>query len=189
MAKENSKERILEAAVALLNETDNPDTITVRQIAEKTNLGIGLINYHFGSRDNLLYLAAAKQMGNIAGEFIKQSEMSGNPLEVLRDMIIRLSDYGIQNQMLNEICAKHSLLQGNFGASYFLYPLLKQIFKEEKPDQQLRFMAFEMSALFEVISLHHQFVFEFTSYNLLNKPERDQLINQIIETITGRKIQ
>ncbi|MGO1033510.1 TetR/AcrR family transcriptional regulator, partial [Clostridioides difficile] len=38
----------------LLNEVDDIEEITVRKIAERANVGVGLINYHFKTKDNLL---------------------------------------------------------------------------------------------------------------------------------------
>ena len=48
------RERILQAAIAILGEEADPESITVRQIAARAEVGTGLINYHFGSKDALL---------------------------------------------------------------------------------------------------------------------------------------
>ena len=57
-----AKDRIFQAAVDLLNEETNPDDITVRRIAERAGVGIGAVNYHFQSKDNLLNQAVGALM-------------------------------------------------------------------------------------------------------------------------------
>jgi AcrR family transcriptional regulator len=53
-----AKDRIIEAAVDLMLESSDPTAITVRAIAERSRVGVGLINYHFGEKENLIREAA-----------------------------------------------------------------------------------------------------------------------------------
>ncbi len=46
----DARERIIEVTLNLLNEVDDIEEITVRKIAERANVGVGLINYHFKQR-------------------------------------------------------------------------------------------------------------------------------------------
>lgn len=51
----DSKEAIMQATIALINENGKCiDDITVREICKKADVGLGLINYHFGSKENLI---------------------------------------------------------------------------------------------------------------------------------------
>ena len=44
------KEQIINAAIDLIKETNGSiDKITIRQIAKRAGVGVGLINYHFQS--------------------------------------------------------------------------------------------------------------------------------------------
>ena len=46
---------IIQATIALINENGECiDDITVREICKKADVGLGLINYHFGSKENLI---------------------------------------------------------------------------------------------------------------------------------------
>ena len=49
------KELLIDQTIALINESDGrPDSITARAIAQRSGVALGLINYHFGSKDDLL---------------------------------------------------------------------------------------------------------------------------------------
>ena len=49
------KELLIDQTIALIKESDGqPESITARAIAQRSGVALGLINYHFGSKDNLL---------------------------------------------------------------------------------------------------------------------------------------
>ena len=44
-----TKEAIIDEAINILEEKgDDPKKLTVRELAGRLNIGIGLVNYHFG---------------------------------------------------------------------------------------------------------------------------------------------
>ena len=51
----DNKEAIIQATIALLRENgENLEAITVREICKSADVGLGLVNYHFGNKDNLI---------------------------------------------------------------------------------------------------------------------------------------
>ena len=56
-----TKEKLLDATFALMEETDDPLNVTSRQIAERAGAKPSMINYCFGSRENLIYQTFQKQ--------------------------------------------------------------------------------------------------------------------------------
>lgn len=63
MDVDKPRDRILEAAISLLLETKDFDSLTVRAIAERADVGIGLINYHFKDKESLVRLAVRTFVG------------------------------------------------------------------------------------------------------------------------------
>lgn len=43
----NAKDKIIKVTIDMLNEVGEPDKITIREIAKRAKVGVGLINYHF----------------------------------------------------------------------------------------------------------------------------------------------
>lgn len=66
----SAKNHIIEVTTALI-EQYNGDTkkITARIIAEKADVGLGLINYHFGSKENLIIECVQRIIGKVVAEF------------------------------------------------------------------------------------------------------------------------
>jgi AcrR family transcriptional regulator len=69
MNDQDARNRIIKAAIEILDEVTDVDKITVRQVAERANVGTGLINYHFKTKNNLLSLAVGDVMAQMATKF------------------------------------------------------------------------------------------------------------------------
>ena len=60
-ANDEAKETIIQAAIGLIEVSDgNIRNITARSIADKSGVSLGLINYHFGSKDNLIAICCSR---------------------------------------------------------------------------------------------------------------------------------
>ena len=60
-ANDEAKESIIQAAIALIEVSEgNIRNITARSIADKSGVSLGLINYHFGSKDNLIAICCSR---------------------------------------------------------------------------------------------------------------------------------
>ncbi len=57
MKDKNPREKLIEAAISLLNEERDISHISIRKIAARAGVGIGLINYHFQNKENLIHVA------------------------------------------------------------------------------------------------------------------------------------
>lgn len=66
----DSKETIIQATIALIEERgEKIDTITVREISKKAEVGLGLINYYFDNKDKLIDLCVEKIINGIVERF------------------------------------------------------------------------------------------------------------------------
>ena len=66
-----TKDKLLDSTFELMEEMDDPLKVTSREIAAAAGVKAGMINYCFGSRENLIYHAFQKQYLN----FIKESKV------------------------------------------------------------------------------------------------------------------
>ena len=62
----NVKEVIIDVTTELIRENNgNVTKITSRKIAERAEVGLGLINYHFGSKENLITICVQRIINNV----------------------------------------------------------------------------------------------------------------------------
>lgn len=70
--KTDVKERIIAATTELIEQSEGDvECITARAIAERANVCLGLINYHFGSKDNLITVCVQRIICHVVSEMGK----------------------------------------------------------------------------------------------------------------------
>ena len=66
----NVKNRIIEVTTELIEQHNgNIKDITARMIAEKSDIGLGLINYHFGSKEKLITECVQRIISQVVSGF------------------------------------------------------------------------------------------------------------------------
>ncbi len=180
--KEAAKRKLLEAAASLLEGTDNPDDITVRQIAETAGVGLGLINYYFESRDQLIHEAVSMKMTSLASLII-HDENTGDPIQYLKDLLVSMSDIGMKDRKLNKVSAEYELLNGDFSPCLYLLPALRNIYNGKKSETDVRLLAYQIIITFQSIYIRQQAFNMYSGINIENKSERDSLISSIVDNL------
>lgn len=82
----DNKEAIIQAAIALIEEKgEHLDEITVREICKRANVGLGLVNYHFGNKDKLIEVCVERMVNGIVEQFqsIREKTEGLTPFEKL----------------------------------------------------------------------------------------------------------
>lgn len=181
--KEAAKRKLLEATASLLETTVNPDDITVRQIAETAGVGVGLINYYFESRDQLIHEAVSMKMDSLASFVANQDEYTNDPIQYLKNLLISMSDIGMKDSKLNKISAEYELLNGDFSACLYLLPVLRKIYNGKKSETDLRLLAYQLIIVFQSIYIRQQAFHMYSGINIENKSERDLLISLIVDNL------
>lgn len=83
----DSRERILEAAMELIQEKgEQVETISVREICKRADVGLGLVNYYFGSKEKLMEECVERLINGIVARFrgIREETKEASPFEKLR---------------------------------------------------------------------------------------------------------
>ena len=117
MAEKDMKQTIMKAAITLI-ERDNSraEDVTVRDIAAEAGVGVGLINYHFGSKDELLRQCAEQAVAGELSRFRTAAERIGDldPLGRLRIMSKRICNYMAEHPELTRLSMLTDLRRGSF---------------------------------------------------------------------------
>ncbi|MGN0817755.1 MAG: TetR/AcrR family transcriptional regulator [Candidatus Coproplasma sp.] len=66
----NCKDKLIEVTTNLINEHDGDvEKVTIREITNASGVSVGLINYHFGSKENLITICTQKIISQVITAF------------------------------------------------------------------------------------------------------------------------
>ena len=186
--EQEARQTIINATKSILGEADDVEKITVRQIAERAGVGIGLINYHFKSKDNLLSTAIGDVMTKTIWSFTETDDYSNlESVAKLKAMMKELYNLAGSNEKLIHFILSREVLEGNMEAPLHLIPLLKEIFGNEKDDMQLRIIALQIIHPIQVTGLNISAFHMYSGIDLYNTEHRNRFIDMLIDNLIIRE--
>ncbi len=180
----DAKERILQVTIDILNEVDDPTRITVRQIAERADVGVGSINYHFQSKDNLFNEAIGRiMMLGAVRWFEPVTDTNIDPVTRLKMMFKETSQIAMKYTKLSQIMLSYTLQQGEFTAASMTLPLIREIFGSQKSDLELRLLTLQMLVPMQTLFVRAEQFQRYAGVDLFNDAQRNQVIDILIDNI------
>lgn len=180
----DARNRLLKAAIDILDEEPDVSRITVRRLAERAGVGIGLINYHFQSKDRLLNEAVNVRMSQMAEEFRdvdKANEME--PVEFIKYMLKKLSGFALRYRKLIQISISFALLQGEMEAEMYLLPSLRAIYGRTKEESELRLIAFTLIKTMQAMYMRADDFIRFSGIDILDERQMNESVDRLVGNI------
>ncbi len=187
MGEQETKSHLIATTQALLEQGVDPDRLTVRQIAQEAGVGLGLINYHFGTKDNLLFEAIGANMQEVAAEMYQPENYAHfPPRERLRELLQRTGEIGMRYPKLFDVGIRHSLVRGDVSIVQMVLPLLREIYGTQKDELTLRMIAFQLITSIQAAFLQREHLGLYMGINVNNPAGREQLIDILIDNLLGK---
>jgi AcrR family transcriptional regulator len=181
---QEAKNRILRVTGEMLDKGEDPDKLTVRKIAEQSGVGIGLINYHFGSKNGLLSTVIGEAMAKLATDYAGSGNYANiSPQEKLKLMLKNLYKLGEQYEKQIKFQITQDIIGGDMTASLFLVPVLKEILNNSKDELELRLIAAQILIPLQVASINTNEFYNFSGVDLRDSEQRDELINKLVDNL------
>lgn len=185
---EKCRNRIIEITTELLKEY-NGDTkkITSRLIADRADIGLGSINYFFGSKENLITECIQRIINKMLAEF-KPDVTDSTKADGLSDKSRLISwasqtfDFLFQNQAIVNISILSDMqdYSANSNSVYtqkgFFYAI-----RGSQPDAVKRLLVFILVSAMQTAFLAKDNAKEIIGYDLYSKTERDLFL---FDTVT-----
>ncbi len=148
-----TKDKLIDATFGLMEEADDPLNVTSRQIAERAGTKPSMINYCFGSRENLIYQTFQKQYMN----FLKETEVAKllasdiAPKELLKKLHFIVAKCLVENPKFTKAISGYVLFNRDLSQESFSFQYVKKHYAGKKTDKECRLIAYEMSAMMQLI--------------------------------------
>lgn len=180
-----TKNKLIEAAFCLMEESDDPLNVTSRQIAERAGTKPSMINYCFGSRENLLYETFQKQYL----DFLNEAEVSKliasdlAPKELLKKLHFIVAKCLVENPKFTKAITGHVLFARDLGKESFSFPYVKKHYAGRKTDKECRLIAYELSSMMQLLIYRKEDIRESFGIDLDNEKQLKKYINMRIDLL------
>ena len=180
-----TKAKLIDATFALMEELDDPLNVTSRQIADRAGAKPSMINYCFGSRENLIYQTFQQQYMS----FLKDKEIEKliasdlAPKDLLKKLHFAVAKCLIENPKFTKAITGHVLFNRNLSQESFSFPYVKKHYAGRKTDKECRLIAYELSAMMQLIVFRKDDIRESFGINLGNDKELQKYIDMRVDLL------
>ena len=182
-----TKEKLIDATFALMEEAEDPFNVTSRQIAERAGAKPSMINYCFGSRENLIYQTFQKQYMS----FLKDTEVAEliakdlPPKELLKKLHFTVAKCLVDNPKFTKAITGFVLFNRDLSQESFSFVYVKKHFAGRKTDEECRLIAYELSAMMQLMIYRKDDIKKDFGIDLDNSDELQHYINMRIDLLLG----
>lgn len=181
--KESAKEQLLNAALSLIEEGKSISVITIRDITGRAGLATGLVNYYFGSKENLfLSLLAEKFFNDIKKLRDDCLSLNKNPKEKLIHFLQRINERRDVKPEIIKFILQSVILMGIHDIEELIIPFVREINPNLSPPQQ-KLKSFQLIVPLQVMSLNPEGFGAFIGVDIMDSEERDLVIKTMINNI------
>ena len=180
-----TKEKLIDATFALMEELDDPLNVTSRQIAERAGVKPSMINYCFGSRENLIYQTFQKQYMS----FLKDKDIENliasdlSPKELLKKLHFAVAKCLVENPKFTKAITGYVLFNRDLSQESFSFPYVKKHYSGKKTDEECRLIAYELSSAMQLIVFRKDDIRESFGINLDNDKELKKYIDMRVDLL------
>ena len=191
----DAKEAIIQAAIDLINEKGQEmNTITVREICRKANVGLGLVNYHFGNKDRLIELCVERMVSDIVDIFRSIQEKTAQfsafeRLEYLGNMTFTFlfEHFAVsRTSILSDMCTPKE--DDNTYKTYLAYLPLVSACRPDWDEETLERKTLCLISVMQQSFLRHDVIRQLHGIDLTVPEERKAYHRSILHDILGEDL-
>ena len=188
----DNKETIMQAAIDLINEKgERMNDITVREICKRANVGLGLVNYHFGNKDRLIELCVERIVNGIVENFrsIREKTEGFTPFEKLdylgnMTLTFLFEHYAVsKTSILTDMRMPKE--DDNTHRTYRAYLPLVSACRPDWDESTLERKTFCLIAAMQQLFLRHKVLLSVYGIDLTKAEEREAVHERILRDVLG----
>lgn len=185
------KELLIDRTIELIKESEGkPERITARAIAQRSGVALGLINYHFGSKDNLLAECCNKIINELLSSMKPGLIKSEDDGLTDRERIILYAKQTFEYLFANRAIVKMSILSdfrsyGEDTNSALTQKGFQMAIKGDIPGKSKRLIAFSLASSMQTAFLAADESKKITGYDLNTKKGRGSFIEDTVNMLMG----
>jgi len=185
MKSELTKKTIVEKTIELILETDgNVEEITVRRIAERANVGIGLVNHYFESKDKLIEVCVQQIISGVVHSFQIKRGVNEEPLETTKFVAKQVLDFLMEQKEISKVSILGDLKQPELTDNTMGTVMgFGNCLSDGKIMMEHKVNAFLLTSILQESFLRKEQLKEAFGIDFYNKQQRDTFIDLVVDKI------
>lgn len=183
MKPEKSKEKIIEQTIELIQESNGLiENITLRKIAEKSSVGLGLINHHFGTKEALIEECVQRIISGVIGAFRPNLGEAEDTIETTKRVAKQVMDFLMGNPEMSKISILGDLKQPKEGDNTMgtVHGFGNRLSGGNMQSTH-KINSFMITAVMQVAFLRKHTLLQTLGVDFDDKAQRDTFIDDLIE--------
>lgn len=183
MKSERTKERIIAQTIALIQESNGlTENITLRKIAEQSNVGLGLINHYFGSKENLIEECMQRIISGVIDAFHPKLVEGEDSVETTKRVAKQVMDFLMDHPEASKISILGDLEQsGERDNTMGTVRGLSRWLSGGDMQSFHKINSFMITAVMQVAFLRRDVLRQTLGVDFYDKGQRDALIDDLVE--------
>ena len=190
--KEKVKETIINATTELIEQSGGEvKSITARAIADKSGVALGLINYHFESKENLIAICVQRIINKVLMSFAPDKKDYTEP-DGLTDKQRLIS---FAQQTFDFLFDNYAIIKISILSDFKDYkPICNSVYTQmgfrlalrgNIPENKKQLIAFSLTSTMQAAFLSEENSKQVTGYNLFEKQESDLFVSDTVSMLMG----
>ncbi|MBR2523471.1 MAG: TetR/AcrR family transcriptional regulator [Clostridiales bacterium] len=182
-----TKDKLIDATYQLMMETEDPLTVTSRQIAARADVKPSMINYCFESRENLIYQVFNRRFLNLMeGDNVAELIDSGrSPAEILKEIHFLVARVLVRNHQFTRAITGYILFKRDLGKESFSYPYVLRHYNGTRTEAECRLIAYELSTMMQLIIYRKDDINRDFGIDLDDDEQLRKYINMRVDLLLG----
>ena len=176
-----TKDKLLLAAARLMEGMEDPMKVTSREIAKEAGVQPAMINYCFGSREDLIYGAFQKLFADVEG-IIKEGLP---PKDLLKKLHFVVADCLVKNFKFTQAITGYVLFKRDLGKESFSFPYVMKYYEGRKSAEECKLIAYELSTMMQLIIFRKEDIRRDFGIDLNNEDELRKYIDMRVDLLLG----
>ena len=168
---EKTKTALMDAAEKLMSECEDPADVTARAITQEAGVNLAMINYCFGSRENLIFEVFERlktTAPKLEPAFARLLLSDLPPKEKLAEAHYHSMKLMLTNYKYCQALTRHILINRKIGDKRTSMRFIQEHYGDRKTEGECRLIAFELSSIHELAVLRHQEIKETCGIDLMD---------------------
>ncbi|NMA04850.1 MAG: TetR/AcrR family transcriptional regulator [Acholeplasmataceae bacterium] len=172
----NVKEKIINTTINLIKESNGfSNNITIRKIAEDANVSVGLINYHFKSKEKLIEICVERIIKDVMYAFSSEND------EPINTFTLGVFKFLLENPEISKISILSDLSQPNIKNNSSIS--FRAISRALSKDNKNKIKAFIFLATIQAAFLNKEITKELLNLDLNNNKDYEIFFNSVTEIL------